>query len=333
VSTLQTADQNESPKLVSGAAQLTKHHPVIDLALLAVRPSLISSDSTTIAWIRRHPVMALVGLAYGLSWIGIVPMILYPNLPLDPGHISLLAVIVAFLGVLGCLWAAVMVATATGGLASRRTLLLGYLQWRVGLPWYLVVLLTPAAVWLVGMGIALALMGKIPAAPAFTYPPLTLLTLYGSFLVRYLVGNYEEICWRASLLPRLQTKYTALVASLMVGVIQGVWHLPYAFVTGHFVQVIGLPAMVLMSMAMSIVFAWVYIGTRGSLLLVALFHAAYDALSPFQGSDITQAYLTIGVWWAVALLVVAIFGAQRLSRKPAADLANTIQSEPAKLST
>lgn len=224
--------------------------------------------------------------------------------------------IYAFFGVLGCLWAALIVAAAVGGTAGRYALLRGYLRWKVGIQWYLVVLLSPAVVWAIAVGLDYLLTGSLPRIPAFSYAPAPLLLLYGFFLIRYMAGNFEEICWRASLLPRLQSRYSALSASLVVGVIQGLWHLPYVFIKGSFVQMIGLPAMVLLSITLGIVLTWVFNSTGGSLLLVALFHAAFDAWSSFQGSDIRLAYIMIGVWCVLAIIVLDIFGVRSLSRKP-----------------
>ena len=308
-----------STKLTSSRSPETKLNPLVDLALLALRPKAVPAGSPTVAWIKRHPIVSLVGLAYGLTWIGLIPLIVNPTLPTDPGHITPSLLIVAFLGTLGCLWAAIIVAGATGGVAGRTALLRGYLKWRVGFQWYLVVLLGPALVWLAAIGLDLLLTGKLPSIPAFDILPTTLLSSYVFYLVRYMFGNYEEISWRASLLPRVQAQYGALAASVIIGVIQGFWHLPYAFIRGSFVQSIGLPAMILLSVAMGVVFTWVYNGTRGSLLMVAVFHAAYDAWSPFQGSSVTLAYLMIAVW-CVAAIAVAVFGRARLSGTPTLEI-------------
>lgn len=294
----------------------SRRSPLTDLLLLILRPQSVSPESPTAAWVRRHPVITLVTLAYGLTWIGLIPLIQNPQLSLSPEHISRASVIVAFLGVLGCLWAALGVAGAEGGVKGRYDLLRGYLKWKVGIQWYLVVLLVPALVWLASMGVDTLVFGKLSVVPAFGLAPAVLLPAYGFALARYMIGNFEEIAWRATLQPHLQLKYNALAASLIVGVVQGFWHLPYAFIKGSFVQEIGLPAMVLMSVAMSVVFAWVYINTR-SLLMVVIFHAAYDAWSPFQGTDARLAYLSIAVWLVVAITVVVVYGAKQLSRQPA----------------
>ncbi len=304
-------------------------NPVLDLVMLAISPGR-AVTSPTAAWIKRRPILALITLAYGLTWLGLLPLIREPGIvaQADWSHARNPAVLVyAFLGVLGCLWASVIVAGATGGLDARRELLRGYLRWRVGVQWYAVVLLLPALIFGVAVGVYAAWMRSMPVLSLPALLPTALISSYAVLLGRYVIGNFEEICWRASLLPRLQARFSALAASVLVGLVQGFWHLPFAFVRGHYVQLIGLPAMTLQSIAMSIVFAWVYNSTRGSLLLAALFHAAYDALSQFQGSDLRLLYLNIAVWWLVALIVVAVFGWRRLSRTAGSQFAGAVRPD------
>ncbi len=321
MSSTNLSSETESAQQPAGPAG----NPVIDLFRLALNPKGAGA-SPTAAWISRHPVLSLITLAYGITWLGLIPLIRNPGLAsqADWSHASDPAILAyAFLGVLGCLWAALIVAGATGGRAGRMALLRGYLRWRVGLQWYLAVVLFPIAVFVLA---AMLSNGPGSALQVALTPILsaTFISSFGFWLARYLVGNFEEICWRASLLPRLQGRYSALVASLLVGLVQGFWHLPFAFVRGHYVQVIGLPAMVLQSVAMSIVFTWVYNNTRGSLLLVAVFHAAYDALSQLQAADARLLYINIGVWCLAAVIVIAGFGWRHLSRKSDTELSYAI---------
>lgn len=121
------------------------YRTLIDLLRLAVRPQNVSPDSATVGWIKQHPILAVVGLAYALSWIGLIPVVRDPGLALqaDLSHANNPAVLVyVFIGVLGCLWAALIVAGAIGGLKGRYDLLREYLKWRVGIGWYLVALLS-----------------------------------------------------------------------------------------------------------------------------------------------------------------------------------------------
>lgn len=292
---------------------------IIDLIRLAIRPQSVSPDSPTVGWIRQRPILSVVVLAYTFTWIGLIPVIRDPDIvgQATLNHANNPAVLVyVFVGVLGCLWAALIVAGAIGGSSGRYELLRGYLKAHVGVQWYLVALFSPAVIFLGAIGLNFLWTGRVPAIPALTSSPMALLPTYAVLIVRYMFGNFEEICWRASVLPRLQTRHSALLSSLIVGVIQGVWHLPYLFIRGHYVQIVGLPAIVLQSIAMGIVATWIYNNTKGSLLMVALFHAAYDALSQFQGSNLNLFYLSIGVWCVAALLLLVVFGTQRLSHRP-----------------
>ena len=75
------------------------------------------------AWIKRHPVAALCILAYGLTWLGLIPQIMAgrgQSLPIPP------TLAVAF-AVGGCMFAALIVVhIADGGKAGRWRLLRRY---------------------------------------------------------------------------------------------------------------------------------------------------------------------------------------------------------------
>lgn len=59
-------NQNKPADSIPGSSHI-KSSLFSDLLLLALRPKSISPESATAAWIRRHQVLALVGLAYGLT--------------------------------------------------------------------------------------------------------------------------------------------------------------------------------------------------------------------------------------------------------------------------
>lgn len=321
--------QNTDERSLTNGKMKIRLNPIVDLLFLAIYPRQVPADSATVGWIKRHPILAAVGLAYGLTWLGLIPIIRDPSIlsNADISHANNPAILMyAFLGVLGCLWAALIVASAVGGVASRHALLRRYLQWQVGIGWYLVAIFAPALVLTLAIGLDYLWTGNMPAIPAFDLLPSALVSSYAFLLIRYVFGNFEEICWRASVLPRLQARYSALISSVIVGFIQGIWHLPFLFVKGHYVQRIGLAAIVIQSIAMGIVATWIYNNTRGSLLMVALFHAAYDALSGFQNPDLKLLYLCIGIWIIAAISLVFIFGARHLSHKPDAEVAYAIVS-------
>jgi membrane protease YdiL (CAAX protease family) len=87
----------------------------------------------------------------------------------------------------------------------------------------------------------------------------------------------EEVGWRGYVLPRLQRRFSALVASLIVGAIHACWHLPLWFIPG--VGFDGLPFayFALLVEGLAVLFAWLYNSTGGSLLIIGLMHAAINA--------------------------------------------------------
>jgi membrane protease YdiL (CAAX protease family) len=133
-----------------------------------------------------------------------------------------------------------------------------------------------------------------------------------------ILTNGEEMGWRGYVLPRLQAKYNALTASLILGVIWSVWHLPKFFGTGtsggrsfFWFTVFSMPAAVL--------YTWLYNNSRGSLLLATLFHATNNTVGMFlpvsfavTGGIIPN--LAIVLYIIAAIVVTIVAGPERLSR-------------------
>ena len=126
----------------------------------------------------------------------------------------------------------------------------------------------------------------------------------------------EEPGWRGFLLPRLQSRYAPLAASLIVGAIWVIWHPPLLLSdpTGQR-PALQFTAMVL---AQSVVFAWVYNGTRGSVLLVILMHGSANTVARVFGPTLigSDAYGVFwwslaALWWVVALGVIIVIGMAR----------------------
>ena len=84
----------------------------------------------------------------------------------------------------------------------------------------------------------------------------------------------EEMGWRGYALPRLATRFGFASASLMLGLVWGVWHLPLFFVAGLGNYGQSFPVFVLGSTMLSVAIAWLYAHTNGSLLLAMLMHSA-----------------------------------------------------------
>jgi membrane protease YdiL (CAAX protease family) len=144
-------------------------------------------------------------------------------------------------------------------------------------------------------------------------------------LLTIAAGIGEEFGWRGFLLPRLQTRYNALVSSLIVGVFWAIWHFPMFFIEGtsqYDLRLVGgmLPAILgfsLLVIANSIQFTWVFNNTRGSVLLVAVLHGASNTwagyLDPFRGY-FGNALAVVAVSALVSVVIVLLAGPTNLSR-------------------
>ena len=130
----------------------------------------------------------------------------------------------------------------------------------------------------------------------------------------------EEIGWRGYALPRLQARRSALSASLIIGPIWALWHLPLWLTGAPGRTPILYAAFVVSAFALSVLLTWVYNSTGGSLLLVVLLHATinlpirllYDSL----GSRVTvPVLLYFGLTVVAAIVVVIVAGPKHLSRK------------------
>jgi uncharacterized protein len=154
-----------------------------------------------------------------------------------------------------------------------------------------------------------AAMGA-PVPPASVFAASELLLLIPSFAITTLIAGpfTEEPAWRGFYLPRLQAKYSAMVSSLIVGVIWWSWHLPL-MVSDPMGQRPPLQFLAL-TLAFSIIYTWIYNNAKASLFLIAVVHGVTNTFAGFLfpsqfGEDYLRLWwLYAGIWWIVALVVV-----------------------------
>ena len=191
--------------------------------------------------------------------------------------------------------------------------------WRVDGRWYLVVLL-PLVLNFGVVGVFLLLGNSPPGTDIVFSIPLLLFAL-GVTMVTGATG--EELGWRGFALPRLQARYNALVSSVILGLIWGIWHLPL-WIVGPFLGVAYdlslFWAFTLSTIALSILITWVVNNTKGSVLFATLIHyvSNFSNLLVTTGLGlVTTAFYTIAfsiLLLIVAVIVVVIFGQRKLVR-------------------
>lgn len=223
----------------------------------------------------------------------------------------------------GFLFVSVSMTWLTLGKGAVVAFLKRFLLWRVDWKWWLAALLLLPALrfaallltsWLTGLPADFS-RPMIRDVVPLDAPPLALLL---PWLVFEILTNGEEWGWRGYVLPRLQAKYNALVSSLVVGVIWSVWHLPKFLGTGMSSER-SFFWFTIAHLALAVLYTWLYNNTRGSLLLVILFHAAENTAGMFLPGELAlmggiEQNMLVVLYIAAAVVVTLAAGAARLSR-------------------
>jgi membrane protease YdiL (CAAX protease family) len=198
------------------------------------------------SFVERPPFTAFVGLAYAISWT------LWAIAIAGGGDVPFL------LGALGPAAAAALVTWLTGG--SLRAWISPAWRWRVPIGWWGYALGLPALLY-ASVSLVLQLLGEpvdwrlaLERAPAYAATFLFVLVLGGAM---------EEPGWRGFGLPALQRRRSPLAATLILGLVWGVWHVPVYGPLGFIVPAV-------------LAFFYTYLWNRtGSVLLCILLHASF----------------------------------------------------------
>lgn len=194
---------------------------------------------------------------------------------------------------------ALVLVAAERGRSGIADLMRRLLRWRVHPGWYAFALGATAVVVVAAIGVHRALGGTVIEA---NDPSQWYLVFPGLVSIFFVSVLGEEVGWRGYALPLLQRRYGPLRASLVIGLLWGLWHLPLWWMGENFHGQIPFVLFVIENVALSIILTWVYNRTGGSLLLVLLLHAASNLtigvaplLPEYTGGS------TLPLWLSVAL--------------------------------
>jgi membrane protease YdiL (CAAX protease family) len=202
------------------------------------------------------------------------------------------------LGAFGPLFAALLIARFEPGGPGVRALFRQFRVRGVGMGWFLLALFLPGALLVAGMAVYSLFAGDVGP---WIYPPSG-----GRIAVLFLLPVSEEIGWRGFALPRLQARYGALGASLILGVLWAVWHIPMLLLQGN--PVATLPLLLLLFLPGSVVFSWLYNKTAAGLSMVAIAHVGVhlnNSHIPLPGNLAPVMVHTVAYFVAAVVLVVA----------------------------
>lgn len=149
------------------------------------------------------------------------------------------------------------------------------------------------------------------AWPRFGTDSLYLIPLAIALSTPFQAG--EEIGWRGYALPRLADRFGLAAASVVLGAIWALWHLPQFFIAAADTYHQSFIVWALQVVAISIAMAWLYAKTGASLLLVMLMHAAINNAKDIVPSGLPDprgvfslhaslvSWLALGVLWITAI--------------------------------
>ncbi len=193
---------------------------------------------------------------------------------------------------------------------------------RIGKRWLALIFLAFPALHLISIGLSVFAGSSLPefttvksllSEPLRIFPYLVFMLFFGPLP--------EELGWRGYALDGLQKKYSALSASLILGVVWALWHLPLFFMKGTFqhdqlrIGTLAFWTYILGPVVLSVLFTWIYNNTNRSTLSAILFHFMINLtaeLLPLNEQGRIYSLVLITLW---AIAVVNIFGAETLTSR------------------
>jgi len=190
--------------------------------------------------------------------------------------------------------------------------------------WYLVAFLAFPVIHVLGNAITWRLDGSAHPAGDADVPDVIFRTLITFLSVMFFSGGInEETGWRGFALPRLQSRFSPLIACLVIWVFHLIWELPgdVIFSGGPWPMMSRLVWMP----SWSILFVWIYNRTNGSILAPMIFHASMNSMNTLS---VLLPPTDAGTMMLVGLALFAVVFDKMWKKIPGDDLPNVISSYP-----
>jgi uncharacterized protein len=236
------------------------------------------------AFVRRRELVIFFVLSYVIAW---------STLPFG-GFLAFAPLVSAIV--------VVLIAEGLPGLARLGRRLI---KWRVNWIWYAAAIGLPLLVHAVSIGLNMAAGAPAPSATQFQ-PWYAVLLLFGLRIVNPLDGPVgEEPGWRGFAQPRLQSKWSPLASTAVLGVLITGWHLPLVLMPQFN---LGLPDLA-STVVVTFWYAWLFNRTGGSVLLTIIAHATEGSISrqslwPAGGGADLEVWTYFSAWTLLALTLL-----------------------------
>lgn len=251
---------------------------------------------------KRPAVVLFFVLAFGMAIPIMALGLVIPSVPHTPKNGPITDLALAFVPMV----AAMILICRAEGRAGVMALLRRAVDWRAvtGMRWWLVVVGVMPLITLTTFGV-MALMGRSNVAD--TAIPWTFLPVL--LVVFWFMAAGEELGWMGYAMDPLQRRFGALGACVVFSIPWLIAHIPSILLMGQTWTYIA--TQFLASVGMRVIWQWVYNNNGRSILPVICMHA----LANVTGTFFMQQYDVVAIV-VVAALVVAVWGAATLTRRP-----------------
>lgn len=207
---------------------------------------------------------------------------------------------------------------------SVRPLVQHITRWRLGVRWYAVAVFAPVVVTASAYA-SVRVAGGEWGSVAEPFAPVELVVFLALALV--LNGGPEEPGWRGYALPRLQTRWNALTASVVLAGVWAVWHAPLWFFSELFFVEVNFSLYALQILGMCLVYTWLFNSTGGSILLAVVLHATTNTVqTAFVPSTFAAELATAAAWCLLGAGLLAWRGATNLASSNRIDRRRSLQA-------
>ena len=269
--------------------------------MTTVSSVITSNESGLKAFVKRNALISMFALVFLLGWpVQIVDALASHGWAAKPPMILTIAT-----GLTPAI-AAIIVTAILAGRAGVKGLFRRFLIWRVGVQWYITGTFLLAAVILGGMGLHVLFGGAMPVMPIAGAPVSMIMFAFTVTVIVGAIVNTEEIAWRGFALPRLQSRYGALTATLMIAVPESLFHLPHFWnLDSIFYQNVGLFWFTAFTAAIVIIYTYIFNKTNGSLLIVTILHASQNAWANLLSDNTLRPFqFTVALMWMMAIALI-----------------------------
>ncbi|NVM46355.1 MAG: CPBP family intramembrane metalloprotease [Candidatus Lokiarchaeota archaeon] len=260
------------------------------------------------SFVHKHPVLAYFFLTFVITWTCWLTVFMvfepYRALPeLAPATLLIILEILAKIGACGPGIAAIILTLMLYGKSELRELVNRIFRWRVNPIYYVFALLMPIAIFMIPLSIELMLGESFPN----TIVVYGLLGFIFHFLVRLLLGNYEEeIGWRGFAQHHLQKTQSPIKMSFIIGLPHALWHIPMFLIEEGSIDLLVFLIYTIRVVIFTFLVTWLYSKTQ-SILLTALLHVTVNESSLFLAVNTFQGIFILMVLIAIVGIILILF--------------------------